>query len=325
MRVVAESVARIPLRRGGLRVEWFDEWTRELDRCLGLIGAPDAYGEAVHRLAAQPREGVKKRHAIVRRDGDPIALVSLRRRSTYWELATAQCLPNPSVVALPNCDGDALRALGLEIRVDAPAGWGADRGAVEAWPEPSHIVDLSSGDHTAYWKTTSHWKQVRRARNHTADLGIRFDDAADIRWAVEHWARRWNDDEHAATVAAADRIEVWLDLFERGKVQSVSLRDGDDIIGSLVSVADGDRMHALCVARDLDHPTKSAGHRLIDLAISHAHASRFGSIDLGGSVGYKKSWAPAGEIRSIAIFDPGWHRASTRLASALRRAVARVR
>ncbi|BAN01753.1 GNAT family N-acetyltransferase [Ilumatobacter coccineus] len=309
-----ERLARIPYRRGGVRIKWFDDWPDELDEALVDIGVRDEFGVDAHRIAAQPRDGVKKLHAIVTRHREPIAVISLRRRGTFWEPVTAQCLPEPTFAARAGELGCALRALGIEIRVEASQGWGERHGADERWPETSFVADIAPpADYETHWRSSSHWKKVRSARNRTADFELAYDDVGDLRWTVDRWEANWRDDSHQAAVAAADRIAVWTHLLANGQVQTVSLRENGVPIAGAVNVAVGSRLTGQCIARDLDHPAKSSGHRVIDAGFEHARAAGFQTFDLGGSVGYKSAWAPPGEVRSVAVFEPRWRRAPGQL------------
>lgn len=303
---VAEIGARAPRR--DKTIQWKSLWDAECDAVLAALPAPDGVTRELYRkLVASSHPA--KRHALVRVNGAPTALISLRRRRVYWEPAPYQCLPNFIAPAVDDgALGRALNALALEVRIasglaDAPHALKARR---------SHDYDVYQADLTtdyaAHW-AKKHLSNVRRARERCAGLVHRADGAGDLRWILDLWRQNWERDVERETVSTDDRLRFWGALMaappanNQWRAHTIVLLDGDKRVAGAVLLARGDTVSFQCAARDPAYEAMSVGTRVLDYAMEWAAQSGFRCFDLG-SGDYKKRWAPVGTTRHAAIFRP---------------------
>ncbi|HRO03181.1 MAG TPA: GNAT family N-acetyltransferase [Terricaulis sp.] len=303
---VAEISARAPRR--GKTIQWKITWDDECDAALAALPEPDGVSRALYRkLVAWPQP--VKRHALVRVNGAPTALISLRRRRVYWEPAPYQCLPNFIAPAIDDgALGRALNALSLEVRIasglaDAPHALKARR----THDYEVYQADLT-GEYAAHWNK-KHSYNVRRARERCAGLTHRANGAGDLRWILDLWRQNWERDAERETVSVDDRLRFWGALAaappaeDQWRAHTVALLDGDKRVAGAVLLSRGDMVSFQCAARDPAYEAMNVGTRVLDYAMEWAAQSGFRCFDLG-SGDYKKRWAPVGATRHAAIFRP---------------------
>lgn len=303
---MAEIGARTP--RLGKTIQWKSRWDAECDSVLAALPAPEGVTRELYRKLVAPADPAK-RHALVRVNGAPTALISLRRRRVYWEPAPYQCLPNFIAPAIDDAAlGRALNALALEVRV--ASGLNLAPHAMRARRTHDYEVyqaDLT-GDYGALW-SKKHLSNVRRARERCAGLTHRVDGDGDLRWILDLWRQNWERDVERETVSADDRLRFWGALMAaapapgRWRAHTITLLDGDKRIAGAVLLSRGETVSFQCAARDPAHEALSAGTRVLDFAMEWAAQSGFRTFDLG-SGDYKKRWAPVGTMRHAAIFRP---------------------
>lgn len=305
---VARIVSRLTTR--GVHIAWFDAWNSALDQALEALPAIPGCDRDLYRKLTQPTS-VQKCHALATQNGRPIALISLRRRQTFWEPVTYQTLPG--VIAPARSQealSQALRALGAEVRIEAGLNKSvADLNPRSHWIQNSYRVDLRD-DYEARW-TRNHRSSVRRARNRCdAFMTQRIDGAGDLEWCVDQWQRTWENDAAAETVAAEDRKRFWPAFVQRQNTgdllqfRTVQLLDGDRRTAGQVLMCSGDRVVLQCAARDPAYDEYSVGKRVLDSVIAWAAAAGFHYFDLGSGGDYKQNWGEPVAGRYGAIFRP---------------------
>ena len=305
---VGDVVSRAPWPVAGRRVTWHREWDDELDAAAARLADRLGLDVELHRAAAAPRAGVRKRHASVHHGDSVVAVLSLRRRGTYWEPVTEGCLPLAEVLAEPEEVGPALRATRLDIRLEeVPAELVERLSPDRVWERMAYRAEL--GDHEAAWRSSRRfWRNLRNVRNRTAHLQVRTGERSDIEPIVRLWARVWADDPLLAPVAADDMVAVYAHLHARGTLQTAVLLEGDRIVGGAINTLDGDVVYGLCMARERDHPVKGLGTRVIEEGFAIAEATGAGEFDLLGGLDYKHRWAPIEVPRYVVEYVPGWLR-----------------
>jgi hypothetical protein len=316
LRPVLEAASRRWPRVGRDRVsiKWFDAWTPDLDKALEHLPEVPGCNRDQYRLLTQPGE-FPKRHALAFENGAPSALISLRRRTTFWEPVTYQALPGVVAPALnPAALGAALAALNIEVRVSA----GLTAEARHLNPSVLNEyetceIDLTS-DYEAYWGLHKGWQRraVMRARKKCAGMQTRLDDPDDLRWIVAQWGETWRNDPAREVVASPDRLRFWSKILgvagraNRISVHAVQLLEGARRVAGMVLIRSGDSVLFQCTSRDPAYDEASAGTRVMDASIDWAKGSGAAVFFLGGgsSLGHKQKWAPKNGVRYEAIFRP---------------------
>ncbi|MFZ2029410.1 MAG: GNAT family N-acetyltransferase [Vitreimonas sp.] len=299
---------------GAPSIQWFNTWTPELDTALSELPEVPGCGRDQYRLLTQPSE-FPKRHALARENGAPTALISLRRRTTYWEPVTYQALPGVIAPASSaEALGRALATLGIEVRVNA----GLTDSARDLNPSILNAyetceIDLRS-DYEAYWKLHKGWQRraVQRARTKCATMETRIDNADDLNWIITQWREMWRTDPTREIVAAPDRLRFWPTALgaapqaNRVGVHVVQLLDGQRRVAGMVLIRSGDRFLFQCTCRDLTYDDAAVGTRVMDASIAWAASTGAATFFLGGgsSLGHKEKWAPKNGVRYEAIFRP---------------------
>jgi CelD/BcsL family acetyltransferase involved in cellulose biosynthesis len=306
------SAARIvtQLTTRGVHIAWFDAWNATLDQALDALPAIPGCNRDLYRELTQPTS-VRKCHALATENGQPSALISLRRRSRYWEPVTYQALSGVIAPASsPAALGRALHALGVEVRVEG--GLTADVAALRPrtfWSQEHPQVDLQS-DYEALW-SSKHRYHVRRARKRCdAFMRLRIDDVGDLEWCCAQWGRMWEGHDAEETVAAEDRLRFWRAFMTRQTAESpiqfhtLHLLDGERRTGGIVLMCQDGVVLGQCIVRDPEYDHCSVGVRTIDFAIEWSAKNGLRCFDLGGGSDYKRLWGPSLGLGYGAIFRP---------------------
>jgi hypothetical protein len=314
-RPVVETVGLFRARHfsGQTHIHWAQAWDRRLDEALDYLPSVRGCTREQYRELVLPTS-VQKLHALATEGGVPTALISLRRRNSYWEPVAYQCLhgviaPASDTAAL----GRALNALSIEVRVSAGLGQEAcNLNAPLIYSYDAFQIDLQS-DYEAYWHRNKkgHLRAVRRARTSCADMTIRVDGEGDMEWIVQNWRLMWERDQAREVVAAEDRLRFWCALQNNGLA-----RDEQFTIHSLQLLADGARVAGAvhirmgntavfqCTARAAEFEQFFVGNRVLDASIEWASSIGCQVFDLG-SGDYKKRWGPPGGVQQYgAHFRP---------------------
>lgn len=303
---LAETAARHIADKQGLTIRWRAAWDSEFDQALDALPPLEGCTRALYRELVRPT-GVPKRHALACENGAPVALVSLRRRRHFWEPVTYQCLPKALAPALnPEVLGRTLKALGVEINVQAGLGPEAEfMGARYCWSYPYYVIDLQ-GDYEAHWRLKKRQYTIRRARKNLEGMEVRIDGEGDLQWAIEQWRAQWANDADQEVVAAPDRQNFWSAVQRANDPNTVQLHclqllsQGRRVAGVVFTSA-GDTVMMQCGGRDpeFDDAYSAAGVTLASIDWAKAHGFR--TLDLAGG-GQKRLWGPQGGVRYGVVF-----------------------
>lgn len=300
-----EAISR-GIRRDGLEVQWRDAWSDELDQALDRLPEMPGCPHELYRLLMAPTQA-QKRHAMVYEQGELIALISLRKRRSFWEPVSQQCPPAGIAPAKDNAAlGRALAALGVEVR--AASGLGPDATELNprhSWDYDVHLLDLTS-DYEAYWRERKRMYTIKRARKSLAQWESRVDGEGDLEWIVERWRQKWADDSNQEVVATDDRIRFWRG-FMAAKTGAVEvhtmqlLADGQRTAG-LIFTHEATKTMLQCGGHELAFDKQYCRAACIMAVIDWAVAHKSPALDIAG--GEKRLWAPLGGKRYGAIFRP---------------------
>jgi GNAT superfamily N-acetyltransferase len=309
----SQTGAHIQARASGLKVVWSDTWNRTLDEALDHLPPPPVCSHDHYRELLLPTDR-PKRHALVLEKDEPIALVSVRRRKSFWEPVSYQAL---SAFIAPAKDsrnlGRAIRALGIELRVEYGLGpESQNMGGTHCTSYDIIRIALQS-DYESYWLRdgAQHQKHISSARRKCKNLHLQVDSENDIEWAINQWKSRWASSSTDEIAAAADRWSFWRAIFRapekdgQMKIRSYTLYDGDKPVASVVNSAVGDVQFGQCLTMLDDYRKRGAGTRIIDASLAQAAAQGYSFLDLGGGHGYKLLWGPVVGQRYGVWFVPG--------------------
>jgi CelD/BcsL family acetyltransferase involved in cellulose biosynthesis len=310
------------LSRASTEIQWKNAWDAECDAALEALPAPAGCTRAQYKALTEPTH-VPKRHAIAREGGAVTAIISLRRRRSFWEPVTYQSLPGVIAPAVDDSAlGRALAALGVEVRMEA--GLDAVPDALNAsysYDYKVYQIELQ-GDYVAHWKKRNqkHLWAVRRARQRCETATHRLNHPGDLEWIVEQWRQNWADDPSDETVAAPDRTRFWSALAVaapgendwRVTTLAILAEDGERAAGTVL-LSRRDFVSFQCTARNPAYDTLSAGTRVLDLAIEWSAQQGFKTFDLGGGA-FKKGWGKDSAARFGAAFRPKLMSALSRVA-----------
>lgn len=298
------------VRRGGrLEVAWFPAWEPALDDALQALPPlpqcpPDLYRELCVRPAAGGR-----RVALVTHRGAPVAVAGLRRTGPRsWEPVTGWIVPGLVVPARPEHLMPALEALGLDLwlgwwRMAAPPPLGA--GARHRESYSAHRAHLSD-DYEQHWRRSKLMRSVQNVRNRCRGLRVAINEPGAAEWVVRGWGDRWS----VAEDALADRMLVTAHLQRLGRHFTLSLHDGETIVGGLTQTVHGNDLVAGVVHRDPAYERYGIGTRLIDAVFAFAREAGFDTLDIGGGHDYKARWAPPeGETWLVNVCPARLHHA----------------
>ena len=304
VRLLEGTSTRATFHRG-LKVDWFKAWEQPLGDALATLPElPSCSHELLAILAANPTRA-EKRHALVSRRGQPVAVVSLRRRKDFWEPVTEHCVPSWDLfpTAPAESHGDVTRALGLEVRV---GGYDADPTPLRphhSIPYVTYQADLR-GNFEGHWRDADRMNSIKQARKRTAGYQVRADHAGDAEWNADTWFEMWKDDPEEQYLAAEDRRRVWPTLVKQGKLHTVVLVDGDHPVAGAVFFTTERGLLFVCTARDKSRGSQAVGTRVLDASFHWASEAGFQELDLGGGGDYKRWWAPIGRNKYHVTFRP---------------------
>lgn len=288
-------------------ITWRSAWDEALDEALAslppVVGCPHD-----HYRTLMANTGIEKRHALVRDGAGVTALVSLRRRRSFWEPVTCQCLPAPEIPARDyETLGRVLAALGVEVRM--ASGLGEEVHALKPlrwWSYDYHQIDMR-GDYEGYWRERKRMFTIRRARKTLAKMRRRLNDVSDMEWMVAHWRQQWANDKNNEIVATPDRLALWRALMERPgaevlELHSLQLLDGEKRAAGLLFTHTREKTMLQCGGHDPDYDPMYIRASAILAVIDWALERGSPALDIAG--GNKNLWGPVGGQRYGAIFRP---------------------
>lgn len=295
--------------RRPLSVRWFNTWHADLDAALAALPEMPTCPHDLFRILMETPAPAVKRTALVMDDGEPIAVVGLRRRKQHWLLITDMVTPFSFAPAAPGRLIDALAALGLYLRI---ADW---HDAVPAGPN-MHFVERRTSyrvptrvDLNAFWKTrgTTNMATMRKARNRCDRLGkveLEVDAPGAAAWTINKWSEKWSGHPYSLTSATGEILAAADWLSARGLYHSFRLViDGEPVAG--VNLLDqGDVAHALSSYRDPRYAKSGTGVRLDELVYRWAASSPYSYIDLGYGDDYREKWGEPAGTRADFVIAP---------------------
>jgi hypothetical protein len=306
-RPMLETIGALETRvkRRGLKVRWFEEWTAELNAALNALPPVRGWPHDLYRQLTKPTDALK-RHALVQVKNEPVALLSLRRCASHWEPVAYQSIPAAIAPARDHAVlARALASTGVEVRV--PAGLGAEVAELrpsDHWGYDCFQIDLC-GDYEKYWRERKRQKRLRRCLRDSAHMVRRVDGAGDLEWIVEQWRAQWQNDPGQEVVAAADRLNFWTALTGRRdtplQVHTLMLLDGSRRAAGLILLSNGELALTQCSARDPAYSDSGTATNLF--AVEWAKQQGLHRLDLGSGA-YKRDWGPVGARRYGAVFRP---------------------
>ncbi len=306
---VVEAVSRArPPGGPGISVLWAEAWTPAFDEALAALPALADCPHELYRELLRPTDA-PKRHALVRENGAPIAIISLRRCQRHWEPVAYQCLPGAIAPALDApALGRALNALGLEVRVNAGLGPDVEQMAPRySWKYVWYQIDLQS-DYQAHWRAKKRQYTINRARKRCAEMERRVDGEGDLEWIITQWREQWASDPGQEIVATQDRIHFWGALAKLGdrnhlRLHTLTLLGQGKRAAGLIFTSRGDTVMLQCGGRDpgFDDSYSRAATTLASVDWAAEHGFRYLDLAAGD---FKRLWGPEGGVRYGAIFRP---------------------
>lgn len=291
-----------------------DEWSDELDQVLAALPKPAGCTREAYRQLCLPTS-YRKRHFVVNDQGEPTALLSVRRRRNFWEPVSYQALPGFIGPARDQQSlGAALRNAGIEISISAGLDSSAgELGANVVYAYDVNVVDLTS-DYEAHWHQAKRkqMNSVQKARRKCKNFDIVIDGEGDLEWGLLAWRDMWADDEQGEVCAYPDRLRFWNHIRKQAsehaddfKLHTLCVRDGARVAACVIFLSRGKDLFWQCTSRDKDYNRFGVGTYALDSALQWARDSGFRTVDLAGGGGFKAEWAPRAGQRHGALFRPG--------------------
>jgi len=289
-------------------VSWHDEWSPQLDECLAALPERECMPHTLYRqLLKRPGDG-RRRIALVKHRGDPVMLAGLRRQSRLvWEPIGNWHAPGPVFPVEPKHLYPALRSISVEMTlawwrtgVEPPTGLGVR--SVET--SPTHRMALDCNPE-GYWRETGYLPTVKRMRNRCTAFTVATNHPGAAAWVIRNWRRKWSgegDDNCDADLL--DRITTAEALEKIGRHVTISLFDGDRIVGGTTTFIHKSELVAGVMHWEPEYRAQGPGVRLIDLAFQFGVEQGLKAIDIGGKADYKKKWAPEDGTRSRVVVAP---------------------
>ena len=285
----------LPVSYHQLDVTWFDSWQPILDEALQELPEQDNCPHELYRLLMQNPGPTEKRTALVTARGVPVAVAGLRKIGRYqWEPVTQWIIPGIVFPAQPKYLISALEALGSDIWV---AWW-----RMTPPPPPSQLIRYQestpvyrmrcSDDVEQYWRKNKYFKTIQHKRNRCRDFTLAINSPGSAEWVIKNWDGKWQENPAAVSPSLADRILVAEYLENRNQHYTLSLLDGDTLIGGATNTVHGNDLVAGVIYREPEYDKYGVGVRLIDLVFSFAVENGFETMDIGGGHDYKQKWAP---------------------------------
>ena len=303
-------------QRGGCAIAQFSTWNTTLDSALEALQPPPGCTMDQYKNLVLPTEQIKRHYLMSDADG-PTAVVSLRYRNGFWEPVSYQALTGFIAPARSAPDlARALRALGINIRIDAGLEFDSIKLKPDTWRSYDFArIDLRS-DYKAHWNLNKkkHKRHITRAEKKCGHMRVVFNDKAHIAWVVQTWRETWAHSSANEVSAATDRLRFWNSLNTEPTrnnelcVQVCMLFEGETPVAGTVNTVMGDVITGQCIATNPDYRKYGAGTYLDYASLERFAADGYRYFDLGGGGGYKELWGPVGGERYGACFRPKIYR-----------------
>jgi len=261
------------------------------------------------KLLSRP-SGDRRRIALVKHRGEPVMLAGLRRHSRFvWEPVGNWHAPGPVFPFRPQHMYRALRSISLEM----PLAWWRTGMALPDGPavqsvetSPTYRMKLDC-DPEGYWRKTGYLPTVKRMRNRCNSFTVKTNHPGTAAWVIRNWRQRWSPIEHTDNDSRADlsdRIMVAEELEKIGRHVTISLFDGDRLVGGTTTFVHQGELVAGVMHCEPEYRAQGPGVRLIELSFQFGIGQGLQAIDIGGKADYKKKWAPEDGTRSRVVVAP---------------------
>ncbi len=292
------------VRRGGLRVRWFDGWSLILERALGELPESSECSHELFEALVRNRSRVRKCVALVSEADRPVAVVGLRRIGPLrWDVIGGGGVAPRFVAYAANPDlFRALSALGVNVHVTTqpeapPRNW-----VKSVQEHPVYRIGLDS-DFEGYWRQSGQLKYLKKSRRRTEALTIEIDARPAAEWIIRSWATHWRSPE---TSSWEDLIVSAEHYRKADRFHTIRLLDGGEpVAGSSFLVENGGLLYVTTYTRP-EYRQLGAGTRVLDFAFAWAADFGFKHMDVGVGHEYKKRWAPESAMRWSYDIRP-WH------------------
>lgn len=286
---------RLLVPHNGLKVAWFDNWHPALDVALKDLPELDACPHELLRMMIRNPSSVRKKIALVTEHGTPVAVVGLRQKGRFsWEPIMQWIIPGEPFPSKPGYMMRIMEALNTEIWV---AWW-----RTKAPPPSSPLIRYLDStptfrmpgheDFERFWRDNGYFKTIRRVRNRCKDFNLKINESGSAAWTIKKWEEKWRSQPSQVDPSLPDRILAANYLEAHGRHYTLSLFDGDILIGGATMTVHGRDLVAGVLYNDPQYRKHGIGDRLIDLSFSFVLEKGFEAFDIGGGHEYKKHWAP---------------------------------
>ena len=277
----------------GLKTRFFDNWQPVLDEALDVLPESTICSHELYRAIIQNPSPTRKRIILVTERSEPVALVGIREKANFWEPVTQWLVPGIIFPVKENYLWRVLGALGLTLHVGLWR-WGNQTPPLlpplikDFLKTPTHGMGCSE-DFEAYWKQSSQYKNLKKARNRCKGFELRINDPGTREWTICNWGAKWGVN---GMPELSDRLLLAQYLNTKGLLYTLSLHEKGKIAAGAIMLIHNNDAVAYVNHRDPEYNRYGVMNYLIGCCFSWAKEMALDRIDIGGSANYKKNWAP---------------------------------
>ena len=311
----------------GLRVKAFDDWQPELDEALNSLPEHELLPHELFRSLMRMADPKLRRIRLVTEHGVPVAVAGLRNRWGCWEPVAQWIVPGVLFPVKKGYISRVLAALDLEIQV----GWWR-------WDEPPPRMDCIrqvkmtptrrmslSEDFEHYWRESSLFRNIRRARNRCEGFELKIDAPNAAELIIRKWSARWRPEGMREMPDLAERLFAARYLEQRGLHRTLLLCDKDEPVAGGTLIVDRNDVVAHCGFRNPDYDRHWAMTWLMASIFYWSKERGFAKIDMGGSFDYKERWAPEEGEKWEFVVCPDYVRSERRIIAFVEKVENRLR
>jgi hypothetical protein len=235
-----------------------------------------------------------RRIRLVTERGVPVAVAGLRNRWGFWEPVAQWIVPGMLFPVKEGYMSRVLAALDLEVQI-AWWRWNGPPPRMNCMGQikmtPTRRMSLSE-DFEHYWRESSLFRNIRRARNRCEGFELRIDAPNAAELIIRKWDAKWRPEGMREMPDLAERLTVARYLEERGLHHTLLLCDKDEPVAGGTLIVDRNDVVAHCSFRNPDYDRHWAMTWLMASIFHWSKERGFTKIDMGGSFDYKERWAP---------------------------------
>jgi GNAT superfamily N-acetyltransferase len=292
------------VRRHGLKIRWFNEWTAVLGRALEQLPESTECPHELFVAIMQNPSRARKSIALVTEGDQPVAVIGLRSTGFgRWDIIGGGGVsPRFLAHAVDGYLFPALSALGVNVHISTQTEQPPEQWVRQVVAHPVFRIALSS-DYEAYWRESGQWSGVREARKRTKDLVTEIDGPGAAEWTIRNWAAHW----HSRATTSEDDLVLAAEYYRRiGRFHTIRLLDGVEPVSGHNFFVEGSGLLFVSTFTRPEYRQQRAGVRAQDAAFEWGARMGFQHMDLGVGHEYKRRWAPASDIRWSFDVRP-WH------------------